>query len=115
MDKVAEEIFQLITDRVNEHEEGVSSLKESVAGIKAWVRQEVSRAVEDAKNELTVSMHTLTQESIHTARAKAEAAERELNDLQNLLAVKGTVKSVRLVHTEAGKVVGAIVTEGGVN
>ena len=89
------------------------SLKESIAGLKVWIRQEVAvaKAVEDARAELTVSMHTLTAQSILDAKARAQAAEKELADISRLLAMEGKTKTVKLVRDEFGKTVGAIVTE----
>ena len=68
-------------------------------------------SIEDARAELTVSMHTLTAQSIHDAKARAQAAEKELADISGLLAMEGKTKTVKLVHDEFGKTVGAVVTE----
>ena len=46
-------------------------------------------SIEDARAELTVSMHTLTAQSIHDAKARAQAAEKELADISGLLAMEG--------------------------
>jgi hypothetical protein len=111
MDKVAEEILQLITDRVNEHEVSVAEIESTLSGLKLWIRETVAKAVEDARDELRVTMHQLTAESIQTAKAKAQSAEKELAAIQDLLSVGGQMKSVRLIHDESGRTLGAIVTE----
>ena len=111
MDKETLDILETIANFSNKLSADVHSLQESIAGLKVWIRQEVAKSVEDARAELTVSMHTLTAQSIHDAKARAQAAEKELADISGLLAMEGKTKTVKLVHDEFGKTVGAVVTE----
>jgi hypothetical protein len=73
--------------------------------------QAIADGIEQAKAELAIEMHQFTAQSIHDAKARAQA-EKELADLQGLLAMNGgQTKTVKLMHKEAGKVLGAVVTE----
>ena len=89
MDKQTSDILETIANFSNELSADVHSLQESIAGLKVWIRQEVAKAVEDARAELTVSMHTLTAQSTHDAKGRAQAAEKELADISGLLAMEG--------------------------
>jgi hypothetical protein len=56
-------------------------------------------------------MYGLVAEANQNAKALAEAAQKELADVSELLAMNGQKKTVRLVHDEHGRTVGAVVVE----
>ena len=88
----------------------VTKLQDDLARVKAWARTMLKSEIENAGNELRTEIHGVLTEAHETARAKAKAAQDELQAIESLI-TSGPAKSVRLVHDSEGRAIGALVHE----
>jgi len=102
--------LESVTKFANELSDELAKVKDDLARVKAWARTMLKAELENAGNELRVEIHGVLTEAHETARAKAKAAEDELEAMEKLL-TSGPAKSVRLVHDSSGKTIGALVHE----
>jgi hypothetical protein len=102
--------LEMVTKFANELSDELTKVKDDLARVKAWARTMLRAEIENAGNELRVEIHGVLTEAHETARAKAKAAEGELQAMEALL-TSGPSKSVRLVHDSEGRAIGALVHE----
>jgi len=102
--------FEVMAKFCNDLSHQVTKLQDDLARVKAWARTMLRAELENAGNELRAEIHGVLTEAHETARAKAKAAEDELEAMEKLL-TSGPSKSVRLVHDSEGRAIGALVHE----
>jgi hypothetical protein len=67
--------------------------------------------MDEVKAQLVQEIHGISAEAVAEARARQRRAEKEVQDLEELLATPGRTKTVRLIRDSEGRMNGAAVHE----
>jgi hypothetical protein len=89
----------------------INELSGEIATVKAWAQQSLAKEIENTSAQLRLELQDILARGIDAARDRAKAAERELNEIEKLMALPGQKKAMRLVHDSSGRTIGAVVSE----
>ena len=105
----AGDAIELLATFANDLSADIHSTRNELSELKAWLRDEIRSELDRACRELRAEIKQATSQQVEQSRAAQKLAEREVADLEKLLASPGPKKIIHLVRDGSGEVKGAVV------
>jgi hypothetical protein len=105
----AHDAIEVLATFANELSADIYSTSKEVSELKGWLRDEIRSELDRARRELRAEIEQAINQQLEQSRTAQKRAEREVAELDKLLASPGPKKIVHLVRDGSGEVKGAVV------
>jgi cob(I)alamin adenosyltransferase len=102
--------IEVLATFCNELSGDIFATSKEVSELKAWLRAEIREELDRARRELRAEIEQATNQQLEQSRTAQKRAEREVAELDKLLASPGPKKIIHVVRDCHGEVKGAVVT-----
>jgi hypothetical protein len=105
----AHDAIEVLAKFANELSADIFATSKEVSELKGWLRDEIRSEFDRARRELRAEIEQATNQQLEQSLAAKKLAQREVADLEKLLAAPGPKKIIHLVRDGNGEVKGAVV------